>query len=534
MPVALYLCLHFRDFAAQAVVRAHPELRNRPLYPNARNYGACRGPLSILAGSPPLEYVFGLNDAARQQGVTLGMSRVQAESFAGMTILRRERAREDEAFAELIALANHFSPRVQALVAPEEQSSAATFIFDVSNSERLLGTAGRMADSLLAEVERAGCKASIAVAHNAYTAVLAARGLQGITIIALGGEAPTLSPLPLSVLELDSAQEQLFADWGIHSLGELAALPLKPLVMRLGQSGHRLHLLARGACDHLLVPMEDAMDAALSEHVELEHPVELLEPLLFLMSRTLEKLTLRAQERALAIASVEIRFALADGQHSEYRRTVRPALPERDHRTLLKLIQLDLELHPPRAGITAFTVYAQPDCPRKVQQGLFASQSPEAGRLEILLARLRKLVGEECVGSAELLDSHAPDAFRMTAFSSGAAPAKLYPTTRKCPCSVDPETPSPCSRTSALRMVRPPLAVHIRVSGALPAALVLDGKKLAIETYSGPWRTSGAWWSNADWCREEWDVVLKEPQQRCFHLAYDPGANCWYLIGIYD
>ena len=114
MPAALYLCLHLRDFAAQAGTRAHPELRKRPLL--------------ILAGSPPLEYVFGLNDAARQQGVTMGMSRVQAESFEGMTILGRERAQEDDAFKELITLANHVSPRVQAIAAPEEQSSAATLI----------------------------------------------------------------------------------------------------------------------------------------------------------------------------------------------------------------------------------------------------------------------------------------------------------------------------------------------------------------------------------------------------------------------
>jgi protein ImuB len=507
MPAALYLCLHLRDFAAQAGTRAHPELRKRPLL--------------ILAGSPPLEYVFGLNDAARQQGVTMGMSRVQAESFEGMTILGRERAQEDDAFKELITLANHVSPRVQAIAAPEEQSSAATLILDVSNSERLLGAAGRIAHSLLAEVERAGYQASAAVAHNAYAAVLAARGLKGITIITPGREAQTLYPLPLSVLELDYSPEQAFANWGIYTLGQLAALPLKPLVMRLGQSGYRLHLLARGAYNHLLVPAEDSVDAALSEHIELEHPVELLEPLLFLMSRTLEKLTQSAQARALAIAAIETRLVLADEQHSEHCRTVRPALPERDHRTLLKLVQLDLEMHPPRARVMAFTMRAQPARPRKVQQGLFAPQSPEAGRLEILLARLRKLVGEDRVGAVKLLDSHAPDAFRITSFSSGPAQENM-------------ETPSHRLRISALRMMRPPLAVHIGMSGPSPAMLVLDGKRLAVQTYSGPWRTSGAWWSNADWCREEWDVVLKETQQRCLRLAYDPGANCWYLVGIYD
>lgn len=512
MSAALYLCLHLRDFAAQAVVRTRPKLRNRPLL--------------ILAGVPPLEYVFGLNDAARQQGVTMGMSRVQAESFERVTILGRERAQEDDAFTELITLADRFSSRVQAIAAPEEQFSAATLILDVSNSERLLGTAGRIAHSLLAEVERAGYEASAAAAHNAYAAVLAARGLKGITIITPGREAQTLAPLPLSVLELDSAQEQTFAAWGIHTLGELAALPLKPLVMRLGQCGYRLHLLARGAYDHLLVPVEDSADAALSAHIELEHPVELLEPLLFLMSRTLEKLTQSAQERALAIASVETRLVLDDAEHSEHRRTVRPALPESDHRTLLKLVQLDLELHPPRVGVMAFTMRAEPARPRKVQQGLFAPQSPEAGRLEILLARLRKLVGEDRVGAVELLDSHAPDAFRITSFSSGANSSGAKP--------VDLETPSHSLRISALRMVRPPLTVHIGMSGPSPAMLVLDGKRLAVQTYSGPWRSSGAWWSNANWCREEWDVVLKETQQRCLRLAYDPGASCWYLIGIYD
>ena len=43
-------------------------------------------------------------------------------------------------------------------------------------------------------------------------------------------------------------------------------------------------------------------------------------------------------------------------------------------------------------------------------------QTPEAGQLEVLLARLRKLLGEDRVGAPELLDSHRPDAFRMVPF----------------------------------------------------------------------------------------------------------------------
>lgn len=342
-----------------------------------------------------------------------------------------------------------------------------------------------------------------------------------MTIIPSSGEAETLGPLPLSVLELDDVQSQTFAAWGVHTLGELAALPLKQLIARVGQAGHRLHLMARGVYDHLLVPDEAPVDAVLSERVESEHPVELLEPLLFLVSRALEQLTLRAAERALSIASVETCLVLDDAECAEHRRMVRPALPESNHHTLLKLIQLDLELHPPQAPIKAFTLRALPARPQRLQQGLFAPQSPEAGRLEVLLARLRKLVGEERVGAPELLDSHAPDAFRMTPFVSDADSTRQLSSSHRL-------------RASALRMMRPPLAIHIRMNGSSPAMLLLEGQRLTVQTHSGPWRTSGAWWTNSNWCREEWDVAVNAPERRCLRLAHDPGANCWYLIGIYD
>lgn len=94
MPTALYLCIHARDFAAQSVAREH-KLGARAL--------------AILSGTPPLERVFAMNAAARQQGTELGMSRVQAESFS-LTLLRRNRECEDSAFAELVSSAERFSP----------------------------------------------------------------------------------------------------------------------------------------------------------------------------------------------------------------------------------------------------------------------------------------------------------------------------------------------------------------------------------------------------------------------------------------
>jgi len=254
-----------------------------------------------------------------------------------------------------------------------------------------------------------------------------------------------------------------------------------------------------------------------------------LEPLLFLLGRMLDQILARAGERAFAIASVETRLKLQGTRSKEHRRIVRPALPERNHATLLKLIQLDLEMHPPHAAVVALYMQGQPARPQTVQQGLFVPQTPEAGRLEVLLARLRKLVGEDRVGAPELLDSYRPDAFRMTTFLSNTNAAQVI---------------GNCIPTSALRILRPPRAVRVEMQQTRMVALSLDGRKLRVDKASGPWKASGAWWTHTEWCREEWDLTLNTAENMTSgmataeklycRVAYDPGARCWYLTGIYD
>jgi len=535
----LYLCLHVRDFPVQAEVRVCPELRGQAV--------------AVLDGTPPLETVFSLNDSARRLGLERGMSRVQAESFISnsnsnrISLRPRVKQQEDSAFRVLMECAEQFSPRIEVLASPAESDSGATLVLDIADCERLFGAPKQIAMALLRAADAAGFQPSIATSVNAYGAVVAARGFAGITIIPAGDEAGVLAPLPLAVLELEPEQRETFASWGIRTLGQLAGLPQTALVARVGEVGRRLQGLARGDCEHLLAPVEPPTDAVLCESTELEHPVDLLEPLLFLISRMLEQIVRRSAARALAIAQVETRLVL-DGPirrdaRREHRRIVRPALPEWNHSTLLKLVQLDLELHPPEAAVIALHLVAQPARSQSVQQGLFTAQTPEAGRLEILLARLRKLVGEERVGAVELLDSHRPEAFRMAPFVPGGSTA-LCSVARTCP--------------SALRILRPPRVIRVEVNKSSPqalkrnplsatygttgvvpfpktlAAFFLEGQKFVVQKDSGPWKASGAWWTYPDWSREEWDLALGGEDKKCCRVARDPASNCWYLIGIYD
>jgi len=231
-----------------------------------------------------------------------------------------------------------------------------------------------------------------------------------IQIIPPQSKAEILSGLPLTVLDLTATQTETFALWGIRTLGSLAALPEKELIARMGQDGKRLRQLARGEHPHLFQPVEPPF--TLDERVELDAPVDLLDSLLFIANMMLDQLILRAKARILALASLTI----TDGGAS-HTRTVRPALPTTDRQLWIKLLHLDLQAHPPSASILAIALHAEPGNTSKVQLGLFSPQLPEASRLDVALARIRAIVGENNVGCAVLQDSHALESFRMGPFS---------------------------------------------------------------------------------------------------------------------
>ncbi len=100
-----------------------------------------------------------------------------------------------------------------------------------------------------------------------------------------------------------------------------------------------------------------------------------------------------------------------------FHRTLRLPVPLLDPKVFLKLLQLDLNAHPPGAPIVKIQLSAEPVRPRAAQSGLFLPPSPEPEKLELTLARIAGIVGENKVGSLQLLDTHRPEAFRMHHFA---------------------------------------------------------------------------------------------------------------------
>lgn len=445
----------------------------------------------------------------------------------------------------LLNLAFTFSPRV-------EDTAPDAVTLDIDGLERIFSSPLALAERIVRLASDAGLRVEVGVASNPDAAVCAARGLGGIAVIPAGQEARLLAALPVSLLFASAADsrwptavsrqspaeiEETLRLWGIRTLGELAALPEAALSARIGQEGPRLQKLARGAGCRPLLAFSPV--PSFEHSLELEYPVALLEPLFFVLSRLLHELWAGLEARALATDELRLRLHLEDRSADE--RTFRLPFPLRDHRAGLKLMQLELEQRPPKAAVTALWLAANPVEPRVLQDGLFIPLAPAPDKLEVMLARLANLVGQENVGAAELLDTHRPGAFRMKKFTIGSA--FQVPGSRLRPRKVanglgtwnlEPEAFAVRSATPllAFRVFRPPLPAQVQARQGRPERITARGVKGNVVSLAGAWRTSGDWWKSDGWDRDEWDVALSDGA--LYRIYCDRATRGWFIEGLYD
>jgi protein ImuB len=526
-----FACIYVPNFPVAAALRAEPELQARAV--------------AILEGKPPLEKTIAVNDKAARMGIAPGMTKAQAELCAELALRPRSALQESAAHAALLDCAQSFSPCV-------EDAACDTALLDLAGMESLLGPLPEISRAIHRRTTALGLAAHVAVASNPDAAVLAARGFPGVTVIPAGKEAEQLGSLPTEVLFADRLEDSQKEDdqkkaaarlletldrWGIRNLRGLAALPEVSLSERLGQEGLRLQQLARGTASRTLVPVETP--PVFEEAVELEHPIVLLEPLAFLLNRLLEQICARLGSRALATQELRLTLELenltSSNQQSainnqQFARTLRLPLPMLDSKVFLKLLQLDLNAHPPGAPIMKIHLAAEPARPRSAQGGLFLPPSPEPEKLELTLARIAGMVGENKVGALELLDTHHPDGFRMRRFVAEVA--------RKTPQKKTPDSAAATAAVTALRRFRPPLRVNVTLENGQPVRVVCPKKKEVqgdVLWKAGPWRASGDWWEREAWSRDEWDLALRNGDAVSFYrLVHDLLGGGWFVEGTYD
>ena len=335
---------------------------------------------------------------------------------------------------------------------------------------------------------------------------------------------------------------EILQRWGLTTLGDLAALPAGALSARLGQAGIALQRMARGVDAGPLVPDPDV--PRFLERVELEWPIDGLEPLAFVLARLLEPLSAALERADRAAAAIHLDLRLVD--RTAHTRMLQLPAAMRDPKVLRTLLVLDLESHPPGAAIDIVSIEVDPAPGRVLQYSLLERARPSAETLATLTARLGALVGESRSGQPVLLDSHGPDAFEMRRFAPDESVPSAIVVSGFSRTRAGPAEAGRYDR-AVLRRFRPPIAIRVAVERGRPRHVFIDRRGMPgghVEQCAGPWRSSGAWWkerpgesgnmagASRPWNRDEWDVALSDGSVCRLFQARD--TEHWFLDGVID
>lgn len=517
----MFACLHLPDFPLQAWLRREPGWRWEPV-----------GTLDSLADCPgdrrrPPPRLTTLTPSAIQAGVEIGMTPAQGQARCGtLRAVPRDPQAEEEIRDLLLATAAR-------ITADYEATAPGLITLDLGPVPGIgsPGAAERVGHAWVAALADQELDARAGFAPNPDLAALAARLADPVRVLR-GDPATlrdTLAPLPLTLADPPPDYLATLTLWGIATLGDLAALPREELPQRLGPGAETLWDRAVGHSHRPLRLVRIPADFSLL--VELDHEISTLEPLMFLLRRSLDTLTARLASAYLAASEIHLELHFTD--HSQRQEIIRLPDPGRDPEQLSQLLHTRLEGGTFQRPAEGYRLQLTPGRPAAHSLHLFDATLRDPHRFADTLARIEALVGSENVGSPEPLDTHRPDAFIMHPFDPTAAP----PTSQAADAR-------PRASRLPLRRYRPPRHVEITTrphpltGHPIPAEIRSPALTCTLDDAAGPWRMSGDWWDpDQRWRREEWDVQSADGQlyrlALCHQTTGESPTSTWYLEGIY-
>ncbi len=299
--------------------------------------------------------------------------------------------------------------------------------------------------------------------------------------------------------------------WGIHSLGQFAALEKEEVARRLGTEAVRMWERANGKATRLLKLVEPP--ELFVESFEFENEVETSEPLLFMLRRFLEQFAVRFDAHYLVAQELKLHIAFSD--KNSYERVFKIPQPSNNIGTLFRMLHTHLENFTSTAPIVAVSLEALPTKPTRQQFSLFETALRDPAQLSETLAQLVGLLGADRVGTPFLEDTYRSDTFRMEPFGWELPNESLN------------ITPPPCV---ALRRFRPASSATVLLEENKPRHLRTSEANDEVVQHDGPYFLSGNWWDKKSWSRAEWDVELENGTICRCHESNES----WQLDGIYD
>jgi len=402
---------------------------------------------------------------------------------------------------DLLSIAHQFSARIEML----EDG----VLFDVCGLERLIGKPDEIAQSILSLLKTNNVSGNVAVATTVETVILLARQKKGLNHTV--ASPMEFQKLPLRNLGIGNDSIGIFNELGITNIEELRRIPADDLINRYGRDFQKVIDVIEQNDKGFLTP--NIKESNLAWRYHLDFPVDDFEQLIFIVNHGLDKLFGHIAKRGFSTEQLDISFKLNNKTERHYE--IKTSFPTLEKTFWLKLINLRVSLDPPEAAIVSVDVVAHFTKLRPNQKGLYAVSRPEPESLLLTVGKIKKLVGEENVGVAVLLNQRLPEPFILDA--------------DKLPEGKERLQSRPDKAIISFVYYRPPVRAEV---------LVRDGRLVFIKTrvfnghvteYSGVWKANSKWWDK-DWKAQEWDIEVED--HGIYRLCKVDKE--WFLAGEYD
>ncbi|MBN2716127.1 MAG: hypothetical protein JXX14_09755 [Deltaproteobacteria bacterium] len=483
-------CVNLFSFSLQLLLQQHEDWYDFPV--------------AVVSGENASGRILELNQHAKAFGVKKNDSYVSALSLCPILKARTVSLTEQKnRTAQLLTSLQTFSPSV------ETGMEFGVFWLDCNGIDRMYQTENNWMTAVHTAITRQKLYAAICVGSSKFGTYAVAKAFRGRRVLhSADEEQRVVFQTPLAAMDIGITDLALLQRLGVHTLGELLALPSESLKSRFSKSVFELHELASSSRFNPLVPTEEVMP--IQQSCQLDGIQSNALGLVFVMKTMLESLIYDLMAQRKVLHQLKIDFILDHAPTVELH--VVPALPTMNIALWVELLRLKLERTKLPSGVQEIVLDAVAQPATMGQMALFHNEHRrDLKAANRALARLRAKFGDESVCRPEVIEGHLP-----------AAQFRFVPTKHM----ISP-SPFPLRQTLIRRIFdKPPLLNSRPVKG--PAGIHFGGLGgMAVKEMTGPYIVEGGWWIS-DICRE---YYFAKTESEVLWVYFDRHRRQWFLQG---
>lgn len=484
-----WACVDAFAFPLQVLLGLYPQWREEPV--------------AVLDRDHPQGRLLWVNRQGRAGRLRRGMRYGQA--LALMPTLRAEAVDErvlEKRAEEMAQTLRRYSPRVE-----QAREHPGLFWLDASGLKKLYPQWEDWVEPLRRDLQKE---------HQVYVAVVIGFGRFQTFALARSTKKSGLftsreaedrasATVRLGELDLSNSSLELTRRLGIHTVGELLAMPPESLRRRVGKELFVLYEMASRTKEKPLENHEELPPPEREEHLDYEETNTTR--MLFLIKRHLHGLLETLERAGERLTLLEITLSFRDAVPETHQ--IKMARPTLEPLIILELVRLRLESLVLKAGILSLGLKARGERIETGQMELFLEapvRDVEAGNRA--LARLKAEFGDQAVQQVVLRPSHLPEGrFSLEEMEHLAMPKGQHHEEKGAVKKENQDEQGPAVRRffpAPIRLARPPGSIAT----------------------TGPHIVSGGWWVRP--VHRAYHLVRTD-EERLLWVFFDEARQRWYV-----